>query len=443
MSRTTLILSAVFVVTLAPFLRADPALDDARKALEADLAALRQAGEPTAVEELQRTAVPADVNAAVDLLAAAKSIDTETAAYQVFGRMDPFALRSPGDRQIVQTVVEENADALKLVASAAGKPSADWQVKMTSPLLKVMLPHLAPERELANLLTAAAISSHAEGDDELALQRIGQLLFISNAVDQTSISICHSVAIGIGQLAAETAEHITPALQAPAGSNARKQVSQLILVLLDDAAFREGMHRGMRSERMMVADLALAIADGRVSVRDLREIVNNPRNPNPIDIPDAPAAGLIALQDAHAAMPYLNGIVAATKEHDYPSTRAKLPTRPQFAKDRYFASLAVTTADRSFAHHYRHLAARRLAAAALAARCYALDHQGTLPGVLLDLTPKYLPAVPTDPFTADQPIRYLSDKGIVYSVGPDGKDDGGVQQKAGPREPDMVLRLRP
>jgi hypothetical protein len=40
--------------------------------------------------------------------------------------------------------------------------------------------------------------------------------------------------------------------------------------------------------------------------------------------------------------------------------------------------------------------------------------------------PKYLPAVPVDAMVAgNKPIGYHSDGGIVYSVGMDGKDDGG------------------
>ena len=48
---------------------------------------------------------------------------------------------------------------------------------------------------------------------------------------------------------------------------------------------------------------------------------------------------------------------------------------------------------------------------------------------LADLVPRFLAAVPTDPFNG-APLRYKrSEQGfIVYSIGPDGHDDGGREK---------------
>jgi hypothetical protein len=63
--------------------------------------------------------------------------------------------------------------------------------------------------------------------------------------------------------------------------------------------------------------------------------------------------------------------------------------------------------------------------AAVAAERYRLGH-GDWPRALADLVPAYLPAVPLDPFDG-QPLRYRRTDGgaVVYSVGEDGRDDGG------------------
>lgn len=57
---------------------------------------------------------------------------------------------------------------------------------------------------------------------------------------------------------------------------------------------------------------------------------------------------------------------------------------------------------------------------------YKLAH-GALPDSLDELVPDYLASVPTDPFS-DGPLRYhRTDTGyVVYSVGPNGDDDGGA-----------------
>lgn len=68
-----------------------------------------------------------------------------------------------------------------------------------------------------------------------------------------------------------------------------------------------------------------------------------------------------------------------------------------------------------------------LMATMLALRAYDLE-KGHYPATLSQLVPAYLPAVPVDPFADGLPLKYkLYDKSfILYSVGPDGKDDGGT-----------------
>lgn len=56
---------------------------------------------------------------------------------------------------------------------------------------------------------------------------------------------------------------------------------------------------------------------------------------------------------------------------------------------------------------------------------------------LNQLTPEILPALPLDPFTGKDYIYRKKEKGfIVYSVGEDLKDDGGVEEKG--LKPDIV-----
>jgi hypothetical protein len=67
----------------------------------------------------------------------------------------------------------------------------------------------------------------------------------------------------------------------------------------------------------------------------------------------------------------------------------------------------------------------RCTAVALAAERYRLRH-GDWPRAIAALVPDYLPAVPLDPFDG-APLRYRRTDGgaVVYSVGEDGRDDGG------------------
>lgn len=64
----------------------------------------------------------------------------------------------------------------------------------------------------------------------------------------------------------------------------------------------------------------------------------------------------------------------------------------------------------------------------LALRAYEIDHAGVYPDRLDQLIPKYLSRVPLDPFASDLgPLKYrrIGKSYLLYSVGPDGVDDGG------------------
>lgn len=69
---------------------------------------------------------------------------------------------------------------------------------------------------------------------------------------------------------------------------------------------------------------------------------------------------------------------------------------------------------------------RRMTAVALAIRLYEIDH-GSRPEQLSQLEPDYLSSIPLDPFSeTSHPFKYKphARNPALYSVGPDGKDDG-------------------
>jgi hypothetical protein len=81
------------------------------------------------------------------------------------------------------------------------------------------------------------------------------------------------------------------------------------------------------------------------------------------------------------------------------------------------------------------------AVAAVAMTRFKLDH-GAFPAHLDDLVPAYLEAVPLDPFDG-KPLRLAVRDGqwVVYSVGPDLVDDGGVEMD-GHGKGDVIFTLR-
>jgi hypothetical protein len=80
----------------------------------------------------------------------------------------------------------------------------------------------------------------------------------------------------------------------------------------------------------------------------------------------------------------------------------------------------------SEANHLKAAARLRLLETEVALRCYR-DKQGLPPAQLTQLVPQYLQRLPQDPFNT-QPLVYRAQgtNWLLYSIGPDGKDDGGT-----------------
>ncbi len=81
---------------------------------------------------------------------------------------------------------------------------------------------------------------------------------------------------------------------------------------------------------------------------------------------------------------------------------------------------------------------------AFALAAYHADH-GTYPAQLADLAPKYAADVPKDIFSAAE-LHYRPEGGgyLLYSVGANGKDDGGkgvADRKAGEDWDDLAVRV--
>jgi hypothetical protein len=135
------------------------------------------------------------------------------------------------------------------------------------------------------------------------------------------------------------------------------------------------------------------------------------------EIMSAPA-NVGALQPAYDS--YMNALIAASRV-PYGAPRPAVPALdpglawliPDYGQSRYRYVLNETQ--------------NALLITALAVTAYHQNH-GRYPESLEALAPAYLPSVPIDPFSAGFPLRYRLSGGspVLYSVGPDGKDDGGT-----------------
>ncbi len=93
--------------------------------------------------------------------------------------------------------------------------------------------------------------------------------------------------------------------------------------------------------------------------------------------------------------------------------------------------------------HVRQVARVELAETAYAIAAFRDEHGGKYPAKLAELVPKYAAVVPTDPFTDGQEFRYKpNEKGyLLYSVGENGKDEGGREPWDKPSGDDVTLHM--
>ncbi|MEK7817932.1 MAG: hypothetical protein AAB281_06755 [Actinomycetota bacterium] len=100
-------------------------------------------------------------------------------------------------------------------------------------------------------------------------------------------------------------------------------------------------------------------------------------------------------------------------------------------------------ADKVITRYHLNRTRQNILLAASAVRSYEIE-QGHAPESLPKLIPEYLAGVPEDPFGGGQPLRYVIEESLwrLYSVGPDGEDQQGMQQlnrKAGRGPVDVVF----
>lgn len=108
----------------------------------------------------------------------------------------------------------------------------------------------------------------------------------------------------------------------------------------------------------------------------------------------------------------------------------------------FLTRLLLPAANRILTAAARADATDQLVHAAKACVAYQENAKGKYPERLEDLVPKYLEKLPLDPFDG-KPLRMKKgDKGLIlYSVGPNLKDDGGIRAKGNIMEGDLVFQL--
>ncbi len=114
--------------------------------------------------------------------------------------------------------------------------------------------------------------------------------------------------------------------------------------------------------------------------------------------------------------------LAALSDKPWPMAK----TAPSIPTDPILSILEPSYSEANFKDIEASVTQNALCLTAIALQGYKMEH-GSYPAALDKLIPTYLSRVPNDPFTANSQITYRRSGStfILYSIGPDGVDDGG------------------
>lgn len=340
---------------------------------------------------------------------------------------------------------------LEQVKGAGSFPSVNKDDPFYNSVIGVLLPQLNHLRQTANLLACDARLAAEEGDASRWFRRITQLQVVADQSNEPGFVICGLVRIGIESLRLSCIESM---LQSYPSLLSEEQLVEL--------AHRNARHATaadlitFRMERLGFEDVVQRIytddgnGDGRIAARGLSNMqaVTNGNNAYMVN-----SNASVSEQMAKVAVAPVAAIMLASRKDlmqrynqvmDRAEARLHEPWReharqPLFIEAqnirssviegwRYILiSVMVPAIDRAGVTAERVIVAQDAINIGIALELYQRK-TGHYPPTLADLSPAYQPHVPVDPCDG-QPMRYklVDGKPLVYSIGTDLDDDGGIE----------------
>jgi hypothetical protein len=382
-----------------------------------EIDAIHSHGEPVTASEVviepvadEHNAWPLYVQAAGAMkpgIDSPRNSQLEYSSYPPFGaKWDTMARVSEG----------AHAKAFALARKARNRQRA--QLRQTSPALAgVIAAGLMQSRTLANTLADGALYAQLKGDHAEAVERLLDGLHLGRSLRQDPLLVSQLIGIGIDAVALDAAMQIAPVLLVsadggkPRGPASAAQVEKLIDVLLDESDAHQWFARSLVSERVVTFDYFAQQAAETWVIRPLAHQTLLRWSDGLATLIDA------AKQPNYAAA---SKIMAPMKRT---STPVLFPPQIQSGRrqetprySRWFGD--VEPGWRAVEQYYRLSAERRVAAVSFAARLFRIGN-GRWPDSLAELAPRYLHAIPKDPFFDDaRPLGYVIQRGVL----PDGGD---------------------
>ena len=403
-----------------------------RHAVDTQLAALRSAGLPTSGAELNQwyPSVPDSENAALVLTQAFALMRTfpdhrsnEVARFKPPPRGQPL---TPGQVQLLSDYVKLNAAALETAAVAVKMPRSRYPVDLT-PGAYALLPHLSKIKTLAQTSSDEAMLAIDAGRAPDAAKSLKTTLGLARTLDAEPLLISQLVRIAILKIARVTLEQ-----RLNAGPTDELELTELAFAFA-------GAGRSNSMARAFAGEQAMAIPYFHMSWAEMDRLAKNGEDASDSPVgPPAPGpepflfrlTGFFErdLRFYCGVMRTNLALASLGPPGSLAATNMDKPVEARIRSRHYILSgLLLPALSRALVRDAEGAAHIRISGVALALERFRLANQ-RLPDSLAELVPRFLEEFPADPFDG-APLRYrrLPKGYVVYSIGRDGRDDGGKE----------------
>lgn len=436
-------LAAVFVLAAAVAAGTLLAIDNAVAArapyLLMEAGQLMQANTPAVVPDAQNAApLYRRAFAALDADAAIKAQDSPLSAATTIDLASPT----------VTDLLARHAATLELLRRAAARDTCRFERDWTRPSLDMLLPELSSMRQAARLLVLQARRAAADGRVTEALGDVVRIGQIGRHAAGEPILISSLVGLAIDAMAVDTLAEVLPKLgKSDTAALGAPEFADLVALPPATASHFYG-------EEAFGLSTFADLADSRLGVVNLPELVAVNQSPRPFLFRILPLTLLYRVFFLEADLAGYRSVMRkyqqlAAGSEPYLDVKKKIDAVEAELRNRspgLMSSLIVPALGAVFRTQAQAVARHRAAAAVVAATKQRLD-TGTIPATAEALTATLLPPTSRDPFTADRPllVKRTDDALLVYSVGPDGEDDGGpvapAEKKPGGND-DVGMRMK-
>lgn len=399
--------------------------------------AIRAAGYPVTLSDLNQyyPGVPPDRNAALRYEEVFASPLFTTLANDFFPK-DDLRRGEPLPEEFRRALAESRAahpDAWELLYSATNLAGSRYPVDFQAGY-NFPLPHLGKIKSAVTLLSLEALSHASASEPERAAAAFQAALHAGESIRNEPCLISCLVRIACSAVAAKRLEQ---SLNLVAFKEADLRALQ---ERFGEMGRDQGAVRALAGERVEGLSVFL---DRQIQ----RTVVQPPPGQGGGTGPVPPGwAGRVFLSVYKASglmakdrTTYLDvmATTVALAEMKAPDRIRAAPTVSLIPTNRFllFSRMLLPALQRALDRVNEHAARMCVAETALAVERFRITHDGALPATLAELAPVFMASTPTDPFDG-QALRFKPLPGgfVVYSVGPDLKDDSGSEPGPGDRK---------